>query len=78
MCLADSSRTNNADEMAMKNRIEQRELNARALADAASGAKVPHLLKSARRAGLLDPDILDALGLRDQPLIAGALRTPAD
>jgi hypothetical protein len=57
---------------------EQRELNARALADAASGAKVPHLLKSARRAGLLDPDILDALGLTDQPLIAGALRTPAD
>jgi hypothetical protein len=53
---------------------EQRELNALELADAASGAKVPHLLKCARRAGLLEPDILDALGLASQPLIRGALR----
>ena len=57
---------------------EQRALNAQELADAASGAKVPHLLKSARRAGLLAPDIVGALGLTDQPLIAGALRSPAD
>ena len=44
------------------------------LAEAASGAKVPHLLKSARRAGLLAPEILEALGLANQPLIRGALR----
>ncbi|HXJ33750.1 MAG TPA: ferritin-like domain-containing protein [Candidatus Eisenbacteria bacterium] len=53
---------------------EQRELNARELADAASGVKVPHLLKSARRAGLLAPDIVEALGLANQPLIRGALQ----
>ena len=53
---------------------EQRELNARDLAAAASGERVPHLLKSARRAGLLEPEILEALGIADQPLIRGALR----
>jgi hypothetical protein len=56
---------------------EQRELNARELADAASGVKVPHLLKCARRAGLLEPDILEALGLARQPLLVGALRDNA-
>jgi hypothetical protein len=53
---------------------EQHEVNAAELAEAASGAKVPHLLKSARRAGLLAPEILDALRLSSQPLIRGALR----
>jgi P-aminobenzoate N-oxygenase AurF len=53
---------------------EQQEINAADLAEAASGAKVPHLLKSARRAGLLAPDILEALRIADQPLIRGALR----
>ncbi|HJQ84557.1 MAG TPA: ferritin-like domain-containing protein [Candidatus Binatia bacterium] len=53
---------------------EQREINAAELAEAASGQKVPHLLKSARRAGLLEPEILEALGLASQPLIRGALR----
>jgi hypothetical protein len=38
------------------------------------GAQVPHLLKSARRAGLLEPEILDALGIAGHPLIRGALR----
>src|SRR5262249_60202628 len=52
---------------------EQHEINTAELAEAASGAKVPHLLKSARRAGLLDPEILDALHLTNQPLIRGAL-----
>ena len=55
---------------------EQREINARDLAAAASGEKVPHLLKSARRAGLLDPEILEATGLASHPLIRGALRLP--
>jgi len=57
---------------------EQRELNRAELAEAAAGARVPHLLKNARRAGLLDPDILDALGLENEPLIRGALRAPAE
>ncbi len=54
---------------------EQHDVNAQELADAASGAKVPHLLKSARRAGLLEPDILEALGIATHPLVLGALRT---
>jgi hypothetical protein len=57
---------------------EQHDINAAELAEAASGAKVPHLLKSARRAGLLEPEVLDALGLANHPLIRGALRTPAE
>src|SRR5262249_60594357 len=57
---------------------EQEEINAADLAEAVSGAKVPHLLKSARRAGLLDPEILDALGISSQPLVRGALGGPVD
>ena len=53
-------------------------LTASELAEAASGAKVPHLLKSARRAGLLDPELLEALHLSNQPLIRGALRGGAE
>jgi hypothetical protein len=53
---------------------EQEAINAADLAEAASGAKVPHLLKSARRAGLLEPELLEALGLTNEPLIRGALR----
>ena len=57
---------------------EQQEINAADLAAAASGEKVPHLLKSARRAGLLAPEILEALGIANQPLIRGALRAGAE
>ena len=57
---------------------EQREINAAELSEAVSGRKVPHLLKSARRAGLLDPEIVAALGLANQPLIRGALRAEAE
>ena len=57
---------------------EQHEINAAELAEAASGVKVPHLLKSARRAGLLEPEILEALHLSSQPLIRGALRGSAE
>jgi len=53
---------------------EQHEINERDLAAAASGEKVPHLLKSARRVGLLEPDVLAALGIAEHPLIRGALR----
>jgi hypothetical protein len=57
---------------------EQHEINGAELEEAASGAKVPHLLKAARRAGLLEADILGALGLQGQPLIRGALRSAVD
>jgi hypothetical protein len=62
------------DTLAPRMLREQQEINAAELADAASGAAVPHLMKSARRAGLLEPEILGALGLSNQPLIRGALR----
>jgi len=69
---------NNAEALGPAMLREQQDINAAELAEAASGAKIPHLLKSARRAGLLEPDILDALGLANQPLIRGALRSAAD
>ena len=47
-----------ADTLAPQMLREQQEINAAELADAASGAAVPHLMKSARRAGLLEPEIL--------------------
>jgi hypothetical protein len=53
---------------------EQQEINAADLAAAASGERVPHLLRSARRAGLLEPEIVEALGVGEQPLVRGALR----
>lgn len=57
---------------------EQREQNARDLAAATSGERVPHLLKNARRAGLLEPEILEALGIAANPLVRGALRAAAE
>lgn len=53
---------------------EQRALNVADLEEVKSGRKVPHLLKSARRAGLLKPEILEALNITDHPLIRGTLR----
>jgi P-aminobenzoate N-oxygenase AurF len=67
----------NAPELAPQMLAEQREINRADLAEAASGKKVPHLLKSARRAKLLKPEILEALGISDDPLIVGALRSGA-
>jgi len=57
---------------------EQREINTREITQASTGERVPHLLKSARRAGLLKPAILEELGLQKHPLIVGALRSPGD
>jgi hypothetical protein len=68
----------NADALRPQLLREQQAINAADLAEAASGAKVPHLLKSARRAGLLAPEVLEALGLADQPLVRGALRGTSD
>jgi len=68
----------NAEELRPQLLREQQAINAADLAAAASGEKVPHLLKSARRAGLLAPEILEALGIADQPLVRGALRGGAE
>jgi P-aminobenzoate N-oxygenase AurF len=57
---------------------EQQAVNAADAAEAFAGRRVPHLLKSARRAGLLKPEILEALGLEDHPLVLAALRQPSD
>ena len=53
---------------------EQRALNVAAVEEMTSGRVVPHLLRSARNAGLLKADILEALQLTDHPLVRGALR----
>lgn len=57
---------------------EQEALNAASRAEALAGRRLPQVLKSARRAGLLEPDILDGLGLRDHPLIQATLGAPPD
>ncbi len=53
---------------------EQQAVNAAEADEVLSGRKLPHLLKSARRAGLLKPEILEALGLSRHPLVLATLR----
>jgi len=48
---------------------EQQEINARERSEVLAGRRLPQLMKSARRAGLLEPDILEALGITDHPLV---------
>jgi hypothetical protein len=67
-----------ADALGARMFREQQAINATERAEAISGAKVPHLLKSARRVGFLEPEILEALGLSAEPLIRGALRGSVD
>ena len=64
----------NAGELAKRMLGEQQEVNQREADDAISGRRIPHLLTSARRAGMLKPEILEGLGLQDNLLIQGALR----
>jgi hypothetical protein len=65
------------ESLAPRMMAEQQALNAAELAAIASGERVPHLLKNARRSGLLKPEILEALGLSDHPIVRGALRGAA-
>ncbi|MGH7790255.1 MAG: ferritin-like domain-containing protein [Candidatus Binatia bacterium] len=67
----------NADALAPQLLREQEEVNARARAAAIAGHRLPQVMKSARRAGLLESDLLEALGLREHPLVASALATAA-
>jgi hypothetical protein len=58
--------------------LEQQAVNAAEAEDVLSGRRIPHLLKSARRAGLLRPEIVDVLGLGTHPLVLAALRQPGE
>jgi hypothetical protein len=62
------------EELAPRLLREQQAINAAERTEAESGGRLPQVMKSARRAGLLEPDILDALGLRDHPLVVASLR----
>jgi hypothetical protein len=53
---------------------EQQALNATERSEAEAGHRLPQVMKSARRAGLLEPDILTALGLAEHPLVVASLR----
>jgi P-aminobenzoate N-oxygenase AurF len=65
----------NADALGPQLLREQQAINATDRAEALAGRRIPQLMKSARRAGLLEPDILDALGLADHPMVLATLRT---
>ncbi len=67
-----------AKDLAQRMIDEQAEINAEERRKAAAGRRVPHVLRSARRAGLLAPDIVQALDLADHPLITGALKAPEE
>jgi hypothetical protein len=64
-----------AEAVALRMAEEQRELDRDESAEASR--RVPHLLTSARRAGLLAPDLLGPLGLADHPLVRSALHDDA-
>ena len=53
---------------------ELAEVRAAEHAEASAGRRVPQLLASCRRAGLLAPELLEPLGLAENPLVQGALR----
>ena len=68
----------NADQLAPALLREQQQINAAEHEELVAGRKVPHLLKSARRVGFLKPEILEALGLANHPVIRGALRSSSE
>jgi len=53
---------------------EQQEINAADDRAVLSGRRLPHLLKNARHAGLLKPEIVAALGLQNHPLVRVTLQ----
>jgi len=66
-----------ADALAPQILREQQQINAAERAEALAGRRIPQVMKSARRAGLLEPDILEALGLTDHPLVQVTLQSGA-
>lgn len=57
--------------------LEQQAISAAEWARVAQGKHVPQELKSARRIGLMRPEILEALNLSTHPLILGTLKSDA-
>jgi len=68
----------NAHELGARMLEEQRAVNAVEANEVLTGKRIPHLLKNARRAGLLKPEIIEALGLQQHPLVTVALGLPFD
>ncbi len=66
------------EDLAQRMRIEQQVFSDADHEEARSGRRVPHLLASARRAGLMAPELLGALELAEHPLIRGALHDRSD
>jgi hypothetical protein len=64
----------NAEEVGEKMLKEQQILNGQDHASTVEGKQIPHILKSARRAGFLKPEILEALQLTNHSLIRGTLQ----
>jgi hypothetical protein len=64
------------DDIAPRMLQEQQAINAAEIAEMKSGRHVPHLMKSARRAGLLKPEIIEALGLSEHPIVRAAIKEP--
>lgn len=62
----------NAHELGARMLEEQLVVNATEANEVLMGKRVPHLLKNARRAGLLKPEIVEAIGLQDHPLVTAA------
>jgi hypothetical protein len=63
----------NADALGPKLLREQREINGEQAEAVLSGRRLPHLLKNARHAGLLRPEIVEELGLTQHPLVRATL-----
>jgi len=68
----------NLEELGERMLAEQQAINENEHSSIVAGKRLPHLLKSARRAGFLKPEILEALHLDKHPVIMGALRGEPD
>lgn len=66
-----------ADPLAADLLREQQVVNARARAEALAGHRLPQVMKSARRAGLLEPDLVEALGIAQHPLVRATMTADA-
>ncbi|HYD48801.1 MAG TPA: ferritin-like domain-containing protein [Terriglobales bacterium] len=65
-----------AEQLGRQMLIEQQAVNAAEAEEVLSGQRLPHLLKNARHAGLLQPEIIEELGLTHHPLVKAASLRP--
>ncbi len=68
----------NADELGARMLREQQEIDYAQLDSIVQAQRVPHLLKNARRVGIMKPEILEELGVSEHPLVVGTLRANLD